>query len=419
LLYGAFEIMGAFAINPQTGDLLWSNPGDPLISDKSGEAVEAKFGPAGPGEPIDQLYVSIDGGAGFYAFSLDGEQLFTGALGGNISGTAEVAVGSDGTIYGPSAIGLTVVALDPADGSTLWEYYPGASDWATGTNNVEIGPDDMLYFVGSGMKLEKFNPSSQSRVWQEFTVLDSLKRPSVTPDGATLIATGSDNDFFGNPGFVKAFNTQNGNELWRLELPFQLDPGFRVYGVHHPRITADGTTAYVSTMSLAEYPLNQDPHTFLYAIALDGGGGPPPPPPGPCNNDGFCTLGEDCENCPGDCPGQLGGKPSRRWCCGDGECSGVEDSLICSLDCGPASDCGNGDCEAGEDSCSCAPDCSAPPADELVCTDSIDDDCDGDTDCADSECADDPSCLCLLKNQSCSADDECCSGQCKGNGRCR
>lgn len=425
LLYGAFEIMGAFAINPQTGAVLWSNPGDPMITDKSGEAVEAKFGPAGPGQPIDQLYVSVDGGAGFYAFSLDGDQLFTGSF-GNITGSAEVAVGSDGVIYGPGAIGLTVIARDPTDGQVLFEYYPGASDWATGTNNVEIGPDDMLYFVGSGMKLEKYDPFSQTRRWQEFTVLDSLKRPSVTPNGSTLISTGSDNDIFGNPGFVKAFSTQNGNELWRLELPFQLNPGFRVFGVHHARITPDSSTAYVSTMSLAEYPLNQDPHTYLYAIALDGGGEPPPPPPpDPCNNDGMCTLGENCENCPGDCDGRLKGKPSQRWCCGDGACSKQEDSFMCSLDCGLPSECGDGVCDLGEDSCSCESDCGPAPLQEFVgltCSDGIDNDCDAVADCADSaDCATDSSCelLCMPKGEVCLIGADCCSGRCKGNGRCR
>ncbi len=423
LLYGAFEVLGAFAINPLTGQLLWSNSGDPMITDKAGQAVEARFGPAGPGEPVDQLYISVDGTSGsFYAFSLDGDQLFRSALGG-INNTAEVAIGSDGTIYGPAALGLVVRALDPTDGSFLWEYYPGPGDWAVGTNNVEIGPDDMLYFVGSSAKLEAMDPSTQSRKWQTFNPDNSLKRPTVTPDGTMLICTGSDTSVFGYPGFIKAFSANNGNELWQVDLPFQLDPGFRVLGVHHARITPDGSTAYVSTLSLAEWPLNQDPHTFLYAIDLGGGGGPPPPPPpppDPCDYDGVCTLGEDCENCPSDCPGETGGKPSKRWCCGDAICSDREDSDICPLDCGPASECGNGECEAGEDSCSCASDCGAPPSDEVgQCTDVVDNDCDGTADCADDDCATDPLCLCLPRNETCAVDDDCCSGVCKANGRCR
>lgn len=272
LLYGAFELSGVFAMEPSTGAVLWSNPGDPVMSDKAGDAVEMKFGPSGPGQPVDQVYVSMEGQASFYAFSTSGDQLFTASL-GNLSGTAEAAIGSDGTIYGPRALGLTVVAVDPSDGGTLWQYYPGPSEWATGTDNVEIGPDDMLYFVGSSAKLEAFDPSSQSREWQFFDPDYTLKRPSVTPDGSTLILTGSNTSVYGHPGFVKAFASRNGRELWTVDFPFQLDPGYRVYGVHHPRITPDGATAYVSTMTLAEWPLNQDPHSLLYAIDITSGKG--------------------------------------------------------------------------------------------------------------------------------------------------
>jgi outer membrane protein assembly factor BamB len=422
LLYGAFEISGAFAIEPLTGNLVWSNPGDPVISDKSGQAVEGRFGPSGPGQPINQFYVSVDGGGSFHAFSLDGDQLFTSDL-WNVYGTAEAAIGSDGTIYGPRGLGLTVVAIDPSDGSTLWQYYP--QDWAVGTINVEIGPDDMLYFVGSSAKLEAFDPKTQSRRWQEFTVSDSLDRPSVTPDGSTLIVTGADHDFYGNPGFVKAFDSGNGRELWRLDLPFQLNPGFRVYGTHHARITQDNKTAYISTYSLAEYPLGGDPHTFLYAIDIEGSGGGDPPPPDPCDYDGACEFGEDCLNCVSDCPGQTSGKPAKRWCCGDGVCSDQEDGIICSLDCGPAPVCGDGGCGPSEDSCTCADDCGAPADTELpgwTCADGTDNDCDGLSDCDDPDCSADAACeVCTLggRNASCSRDDECCSGVCKGNGRCR
>lgn len=275
LLYGAIEVSGLFAIEPLTGAVLWTNPGNPVMTDKAGDAVEMKFGPSGPGQPVDQIYPCFEGpGGGFYAFSTSGEQLWVSNL-GNISGTAEAAIGSDGTIYGPRGLGLTVVALDPTDGSLLWEYYPG--DWAVGTDNVEIGPDDMLYFVGSSAKLEAFDPHSQSRKWQFFDPNYSLDRPSVTPDGSTLVLAGSNTSIYGYPGFVKGFASRNGRELWSVDLPFQLNPGYRVYGVHHPRITPDGSTAYVSTLTLAEWPLNQDPHSFVYAIditsAKGGGGG--------------------------------------------------------------------------------------------------------------------------------------------------
>jgi FtsP/CotA-like multicopper oxidase with cupredoxin domain len=59
---------------------------------------------------------------------------------------------------------------------------------------------------------------------------------------------------------------------------------------------------------------------------------------------------------------------------------------------GGGSMCGDGTCDGGETSCSCSQDCGAPPSSELVCTDGLDDDCDGDIDCNDADCSVDPSC---------------------------
>ena len=104
---------------------------------------------------------------------------------------------------------------------------------------------------------------------------------------------------YGHPGFVKAFDSGNGRELWRLDLPFQLNPAFRVYGTHHARITPDSKTAYISTYSLAEYPLGADPHTFLHAIDIDGSGGGEPPPPDPCDYDGRADRPTAARSCRG------------------------------------------------------------------------------------------------------------------------
>jgi beta-lactamase superfamily II metal-dependent hydrolase len=53
-----------------------------------------------------------------------------------------------------------------------------------------------------------------------------------------------------------------------------------------------------------------------------------------CGN-GVCDAGEDCETCSADCPGVTKGKPSGRYCCGNGTCEPVgEDAEICPIDCG-------------------------------------------------------------------------------------
>ena len=48
--------------------------------------------------------------------------------------------------------------------------------------------------------------------------------------------------------------------------------------------------------------------------------------------------------------------------------------------------CGNAACDGGEDSCNCPADCGAAPMQETACADAIDNDCDTQTDCLDSDC---------------------------------
>ncbi|UCF68904.1 MAG: S8 family serine peptidase, partial [Acidobacteriota bacterium] len=162
-----------------------------------------------------------------------------------------------------------------------------------------------------------------------------------------------------------------------------------------------------------------------------------------CDNDGVCELGEDCNNCsgdcfsgsgascgnglceagdgedcvscPADCNSRQGGKPSGRFCCGDGDatnpvscadarcstggftctdvptaasccgdlaCQGSEDSFKCEVDCGPAPFCGDGSCDASESPCDCPQDCGSPPSSEAgSCSDGADNDCDTFIDC--------------------------------------
>lgn len=178
-----------------------------------------------------------------------------------------------------------------------------------------------------------------------------------------------------------------------------------------------------------------------------------------CGN-GICEAGdgEDCITCPLDCNGKQSGKKSDRFCCGagggvnplscsdalcgsggyactdtaatpsccgDALCEGSEDSFSCEVDCGSPPVCGDGACDIDENSCSCATDCGAPPADEIgICSDGIDNDCDGTMDCSDADCSTDPACTmsCGAVGAACDTNTDCCSGKCRGKPgamRCR
>jgi lysophospholipase L1-like esterase len=79
------------------------------------------------------------------------------------------------------------------------------------------------------------------------------------------------------------------------------------------------------------------------------------------------------------------------------------------------SDCGNGTCDAGETKCGCPSDCGAIPDSELLCSNAVDDDCDGEVDCADSDCNGSVDCPIQCNNDgSCDLGEDCnnCSMDC-------
>jgi hypothetical protein len=124
-----------------------------------------------------------------------------------------------------------------------------------------------------------------------------------------------------------------------------------------------------------------------------------------CGN-GFCEpgLGEDCLSCAADCRGRQNGKPSNRFCCGDGDGQNPVD-------------CSDARCTSGGFECSD----SLPGG--FCCGDSV---CDGGAECdaCDIDCSGDPVCdvgvACVpgtgegQKGDSCTADDDCASCKCKG-----
>jgi sialate O-acetylesterase len=135
-------------------------------------------------------------------------------------------------------------------------------------------------------------------------------------------------------------------------------------------------------------------------------------------DDGTCDPGEDQCNCPEDC----GSPPATETNCFDEideDCDTFTDCDDSDCDGDPACpSCGDTYCDIGEDQCNCPEDCGTPPATETNCTDGIDNDCGGGTDCDDADCDLDPACDCVPKNGACTDNADCCSGNCRPSGRC-
>ncbi len=271
-VYGAFDVIpGGFALDAATGQLDWSLGS---ISGWTDDATEIRFGRPGPGEPIDRFYIYWNQ---LQAFSLDGDEIFVSGAVNTLS--HEPAIGSDGTIYPPGYLENYLVAYSPDDGSILWQV---DSPWSATISDVEIGPDDTLYFRSDGRWIDAYDPHGQSSIWRHDTGV-WLMRPTLSPDGAVLVVTGG--GFQDQVEFVKAFRTNNGHELWTLNLQEAYNPNFRHVPKHHPRFSPDGATAYVPTWT-AQWPIHDGDRATLFAIEI----GEETPLVGDINGDGVVGV---------------------------------------------------------------------------------------------------------------------------------
>ncbi|HTG13910.1 MAG TPA: PQQ-binding-like beta-propeller repeat protein [Blastocatellia bacterium] len=258
-VYAAMDLLGlgAIALSPVDGHLVWSNPGNPILAEHGQLGLELVFGPASPGGQPDQFYFTCDNRTTnvyghLYAFSLDGIQRWTASLGG-ISRGPQVAVAPNGTIS------LGVAAYDPSNGSVQWSAY---SALGSGSDlPPDIGPDGKVYVTTQYQSaLAALNGQNGAVIWRVPGV-SFEQGPVVSPLNDVVVIGGRTN--YGLPGYFKAFST-SGQFLWQIDLPGEPYPGMFEYADQQGRFSPDGATVYMGTSISGEPADNL--HCYLYAL---------------------------------------------------------------------------------------------------------------------------------------------------------
>ena len=258
-IYAVMDLLGlgAIALSPVDGHLVWSNSGNPRVAEYGQSGLELVFGPGSGGTQPDQFYFTCDNVTTnvyghLYAFSLDGSQRFAASLGG-ISEPPQVAVAPNGNIS------LGVAAYGPSNGSVLWSAY---SQLGSGSDlPPDISANGTVYVITQYQNaLAALNGQNGAVLWRVPGVSFEVG-PVVSPLNDVVVTGGRDN--FGLPGYFKAFST-GGQFLWQINLPGDPYPGMFEFPFQRGRFSTDGTTVYMGTTVSGEPPDNL--HCYLYAI---------------------------------------------------------------------------------------------------------------------------------------------------------
>jgi outer membrane protein assembly factor BamB len=308
-LYAVTDIGGVGAVSfAPAGQMLWSNPGSPILTEYAQVGAEIVFGPSQPGGPLDRFYVAFDELNGFddrlYGFALDGQQIFsvvTGTIDDPAQTQTQAAASPQGPIYvtdfGPGGgMGWRLKSFSPETGALNWT----ALDQGTNTLSVpEVGPDGTVYVVRNFGHLHALDPDGSQRwVRSDASIYDA---PVVRADNAMMLIAGVPD--FGMPGFMQAVDPAGGSVLWQVDLP--AENGGNIVASSRAIVGPGGGTAFFGAAYLSAQPQGQ--YSYLYAIDLTE-----PATPGDANGDGVVNVADivavvlawgPCATCPEDLNG--------------------------------------------------------------------------------------------------------------------
>jgi outer membrane protein assembly factor BamB len=239
---------GAFVLSP-TGNLLFSYPG--LNFRASPAAWNVSFGGNGKWYVTSGMGWPTVGFIGMLSFDLGG------GFNWMENGLGQTAAGASGNVYVNNPQGNAITSYD-SNGSARWHVtlnaLPGGSP-----NPPTLGPDETMYVPTSAAWY--FNAiDAQGNIKWSVRPHDTAAWPTVRPDNK-MIVTGGYAPRYVELHTVQAFDPQNGDLLWSVDLPFA-DASWKVAQQWFGAFASDDRTIYIPTSGTEA----GEPFSFLYAI---------------------------------------------------------------------------------------------------------------------------------------------------------
>ncbi|MBW6465852.1 MAG: PQQ-binding-like beta-propeller repeat protein [Brevefilum sp.] len=141
-----------------------------------------------------------------YAISKDGDQLWATEMAGAVVGS--VALSEDGSSLFVGSIGEEMVALNTADGSTIWTFAADDSIWGRA-----VVVDQTLYFGDSSGTVFALDVNNGQQIWRQQSFTGSIIGGlSVLPDGIAFVT---------EEGTIKTINF-DGSPKWEASISGQV-----------------------------------------------------------------------------------------------------------------------------------------------------------------------------------------------------